>query len=861
MRTIIILFIGTLLVPSVQASAGRTEQISIVCPTGASHLETLAAREVRRYLYLRTGKPVPIVEAVPTEGSVIVVAQKNRPVLSALGMDAALNASVASLGDQEYLLRSLPRQKGSALLITGGDAAGTLYGAYRFAEHLGVRFYLDGDTIPDGRIALKLPVLDERRSPLFTLRGIQPFHDFPEGPDWWNAENYKAIITQLPKLGMNFIGLHTYPEGGPNAEPTVWIGLPGDVAGDGKVKFSYPSSYYNTSRDTWGYSPKKTSDYIFGASELFEHEAYGPEVMSDASPEPQTADACNVVFDRTAAMLRDAFTLAHTLGVKTCVGTETPLTIPTALQRHLQDAGPDRVGAGRNPADPAVLQELYEGILDRAAKAYPLDYYWLWTPEWWLGNVADDHVQKTIADMLTAVKAANKVRAPFRLATCGWVLGPQSDRVLWDKALPKDMPVSCINRDVGRAPVDPAFAAVRDREKWAIPWLEDDPALTSPQLWVGRMRKDAEDALRYGCTGLMGIHWRTKILGPNVSALAKAAWDQSGWLTKPQSSGALGGAANPTTDDFYLDWAASQFGPNVAADVARIFDRIDGKLPEVAGWVGGPGGFGPDGRPWDAISKDFVFVDELAAIRPRVKGTSNTDRFDYWLSTFNYMRSIARVRWLGAEFERAMQKVEAEKDADAKKRLAQELALPARRELVRGVAQVYRYLLAAVSTTGEMGTIANWEQHIMPGVLTEPGRALERALGEPLPPDAMPSHAYTGPTRIIVPAVRTSIADGESLKLKVIILADKQPKEAALYWRAMGKGKFAKVPLVHAARGVYSVRFPPGGAKGTDLEYYIKAAPGSGKRVYFPATALTMNQTLVVVPRADAALPSAEEHR
>ena len=43
------------------------------------------------------------------------------------------------------------------------------------------------------------------------------------------------------------------------------------------------------------------------------------------------------------------------------------------------------------------------------------------------------------------------------------------------------------------------------------------------------MRKDAADALAYGCTGLMGIHWRTRILGPNVSALAKAAWDQNGW--------------------------------------------------------------------------------------------------------------------------------------------------------------------------------------------------------------------------------------------------------------------------------------------------------------------------------------------
>lgn len=61
-----------------------------------------------------------------------------------------------------------------------------------------------------------------------------------------------------------------------------------------------------------------------------------------------------------------------------------------------------------------------------------------------------------------------------------------------------------------------------------------------PQLWVGRMRRDAADSFAYGCTGVMGIHWRTRILGPNVSALAKAAWDQKDWnpdFGKPYRSG------------------------------------------------------------------------------------------------------------------------------------------------------------------------------------------------------------------------------------------------------------------------------------------------------------------------------------
>ena len=58
-----------------------------------------------------------------------------------------------------------------------------------------------------------MPILDETRKPLFELRGIQPFHDFPEGPDWWNRDGYKAVLGQLPKMGMNFFGLHTLSRG------------------------------------------------------------------------------------------------------------------------------------------------------------------------------------------------------------------------------------------------------------------------------------------------------------------------------------------------------------------------------------------------------------------------------------------------------------------------------------------------------------------------------------------------------------------------------------------------------------------------------------------------------------------------
>jgi hypothetical protein len=192
-----------------------------------------------------------------------------------------------------------------------------------------------------------------------------------------------------------------------------------------------------------------------------------------------------------------------------------------------------------------------------------------------------------------------------------------------------------------------------------------------------------------------------------------------------------------------------------------------------------------------------------------------------------------------------MKKVKDQKNPDDQKRLARQLALPLRRELVAQVADVHRYLLATVNTNGAMGNVANWQQHIMPTLLTEPGRELAKILGEDLPADAIPSNRYDGPLRMIVPTLRTSLNIGEDLKLKIIIMAQNHPKDIALYWRPLGEGKYNRIALTHIARGVYSVKIPAEKIK-TDLEYYVKASSTDGQQVTFPATAPNINQTVVV---------------
>jgi hypothetical protein len=182
---------------------------------------------------------------------------------------------------------------------------------------------------------------------------------------------------------------------------------------------------------------KRTSEYRFGGALLFDRDDFAPEVMCGHCPVPSAPEGCNEVFDRTAAQFREAFGFARRLGVKTCIGTETPLIQPAALQARVK-------AQGKDPQDPATVRAIYEGTFRRIMASHALDYYWIWTPEdWTWGGNKPEQYAATVRDLKLAYEALKKAGAPFELATCGWVLGPQHDRAALDVDLPKDVPDGC----------------------------------------------------------------------------------------------------------------------------------------------------------------------------------------------------------------------------------------------------------------------------------------------------------------------------------------------------------------------------------------------------------------------------------
>ncbi|MFG0251364.1 MAG: malectin domain-containing carbohydrate-binding protein, partial [Phycisphaerales bacterium JB038] len=873
-----------------------------------------------------------------------------------------------------------------------------------------------GDILPDERRPLMLPDLEETQEPIFALRGILPFHDFTEGPDWWEADDYKAYLAQLVKLRMNFLGMHCYPEGGVGPEPLVWIGHPDEVDSGGKVSSSYPSRWASTDGGAWGYAPRRTSDFAAGANLLFAADEFGPSVTAGHRPTPTTAAGANEVFQRAAMLLSDVFDFGRPLGMKYCLGTESPLTIPKAVQARLRARGLD-------PEDSETIKLLYQGMFERLERTHGADYYWLWTPEgWtWSGTTAEQ-VEATIRDIQLAAEALAEMGAPMQLATCGWVLGPPGNRALFDEVLDQRVPLSCINRQVGFDPVEPAFSVVKGRPTWAIPWLEDDPAMIIPQLWAGRMRRDAADAAAYGCAGLIGIHWRTRILDPNIAALAQAAWAQEAWnadfgapaeIVQPRTKDVHDGGA--TADyannaivgadaqrvyqtcrwnvdgyaidvppglyrvtlkfcevhyreagkrvfgiklqgeqvvegldvfarvgsdtaldlsfadvevaeagllidftreveypfiagievvgadasatarrincgggmvesyeadlpvlgsfpelasrdrdlpcvDFYHDWARAQFGEAVATEAAALFASLDGgagayqqgkrtHLPRPSDWRAGPGGIVINSEPWERERARYAFIAELEALRPRVQGEANRERFDYWLNTFRFLRAVGEAGCRRGELDALVQRLDKVEDATARQRLAREEALPVRLRLARVWEEMLTLQLQVVSTPGELGTIANLEQHVRGHnqFLSGHDERLAAWLGEALPAAVEPGGRYRGEPRLIVPTVRTVAVEGERLRLRAIVLSHGEVERLTARWRPLGRGAWREVSGRHLGRGVYELALP--GLDGRGLEYVLEAEV-AGRRLRWPATQEGVGQTVTAQPAA-----------
>src|ERR1035437_6282009 len=151
----------------------------ILIGPNASAMEQYAARELQRYLYQVSGAFLAIETAKPDgklSGRVFLLGtRESNPLIAKLAEEGQVDISGSAPGPQAYVLKKVAQASRrpnptETLVIAGSDAVGCLYGVYGLLEdYYGIGFYLGGDVLPDKKIPLRLPDVDERKKPAVAI--------------------------------------------------------------------------------------------------------------------------------------------------------------------------------------------------------------------------------------------------------------------------------------------------------------------------------------------------------------------------------------------------------------------------------------------------------------------------------------------------------------------------------------------------------------------------------------------------------------------------------------------------------------------------------------------------------------------
>jgi hypothetical protein len=613
-----------------------------------------------------------------------------------LYQDSFSKHSLDMLSNDSHLFAPIDNK---TTVCTGVTPRAVLYAIYSLLESLGARFYLTSDVLPKPNTFLRLPTSLHFFEPIFQERGIQPFHDFPSGPDFWTVEFFKLVATQMTKMKLNKWGFHTYPFGSAGPEPLAWIGTTaqfdastGDILPEGGG--AYTSSWYLTQNFPRGNLPGSvstpTSSYCCGASQIFSRDCYGSSAQS--RPDqcwPITNEASASVLNDAAALLQEAFQWAKKIGtISACLGSEMPLTRP--------------------PNSNATLFELYSGMFGRAAVAIPSsDCFWMWSTE-----AVEDHstgkgypqsnpLWASLTKEIEIALSARDIVAPqLAVGSNGWCLGPGDNSSYFDSMIDDSkFSLSSIVGSLGWNNPDPGFAQVIHHSSTVIPWMEDDLGLAGGELWVNRTLSHASDAARYNATGLLGILWRTFETMPQVYALSVAGW---------QSPSSL------SAQDIYYDFCLSNFGSETVENCTLLFLSVDGAVDGVPTFdasrsrlprggqfcCGGP--LSPQGEEGPVVILDTTMWETWLESVISYGDASNSERATRWVNLMQYHAALAEACLAGQALEIAASKVIDEITA-------KEIGFPALATMSWAWEAMINALLAFATTPGELGMIVAHE--------------------------------------------------------------------------------------------------------------------------------------------------------
>jgi hypothetical protein len=718
---------------------------------------------------------------------------------------------------------------GNGAVLRAANEQALLYAVFEFLERQGIVFGIDGANAPIDHLGrLRLPEQGNpwSASPRFSVRGLLPWPDFLNCISVYNDEDFNAYFAAMLRMRFNMFGMHVYTQNEPGPLAESYLSF--DFAGAG-----HRAALEDTTVTSWGYLPQRTSTFKMGAAQFFDRETFGADATRLA------ADNWDIA-DRTAAMMRRAFNFAGQLGIRTGIGFE-PYQNPTEIVRALP---PEALSHPGGFIESNTARDLLERRLADLLERYPMvDYVWLWQDE----NANWESRNKNVplsATPFTQAHAFLKRHAPEkRLVLAGWGGVTQHFESLHQR-VPEDIIFSSLNDTLGWDPTNEAFGKLGSRERWPIPWLEDDPSMWFPQFRASRFQMDMKRAKDFGCQGMLGIHWRHRIVDPTATYFSRAGWD-----------------SDLTASVHYRNFCATQASGTRIAALAALFDDCDEHHAISSTFLGTydksgfanrieiTGDYGEAFNYWSnepdltVLPQQRETAERFRQLVAQVTSPLERDRIGYFSGFVSFMVPYCDAYEIAHKIDLVLKQAVELRTAgeqDQARVVVLQKCVPLWLEMAPLVRQAMLDYQAVIATRNDQGQLASMQNKFVRIALDRLRFSIKEFL-EVLPAEM--DQAYTAaispvgasPRRLFIPTRPSLLKPGETLRL-FILAPGLEVVDVELHTRRQGTRQWQSSAAAHAGRSVYTTSLGPLKPEDGAIEYYA-SVPGEGQSLSDPPQA------------------------
>ena len=601
---------------------------------------------------------------------------------------------------------------------------------------------------------------------------------------------------------------------------------------------------------------------------------------------PTTPKEKAEVINKVGFLLHDAFTHAKKLGIKTALGSESPLafepgnsqmndegdpahiitkdwirTCPPHVRDRMRDVYGFTVPVSRGADNEAFSKSLYQGIFTRIMRTHPLDYFWLWTYEMWSyggHEPSRKQIEAVADDYKYAQQVMTEMKTPFKLATFGWKVGSSGgdgDELEFHDDLPSEVPFGTLwDNAQGMWAVLPT-----GRKGWTSCWYEEDWGLIQPQLRTMSVYNEVAHGLRNGgVQANIAKHWRIKSVSQASAAHAKLSWDNRAPVGGELLSFEKAFAKYPIFDIFetstvnqppafvnwitkhYQDWAKANFGSEKSDEIGALLamadrlgepkltgDGIKGSIPKSSRFLPSALNELEDDDP--KIMTDQRFLDaiyvyrQFCSYKDYIVGLGNRDRYMYWYHFFQGQIELCKM----AVYRQLY--VESDfADIDKKKFILESWSNLMTHEIQR------------VRNVSELGVITQLHQSTLIDTIRG-----ELEITDPI------KTTYKGKNSVRAMPELSQIHSGENFEQKVIFIGAGGVVKPEMHYRKIGSsGQFSAVDLTPVNSSSHVMRASLANP-GYDFEYFVNGVI-DGQKVTYPVTGgkntTSINKTVLTTP-------------